>query len=380
MKRIATRAAWPGSRHSLMLIATAVISIAWGLTAHAASAGQRYGLIEIGAKGVKAYSFDLDRVIHDATCSQGGEENDAYLKCLDPQTLESKNVNPISDSDFQDTTKAVEQLASDLGAKGIAADHLYTVISSSMAKDEVRADQLVGRLKSDKALGLKHPIDKINADQEATFGLRGALAILPDNVRKLRAGQAALVDMGGGNVKGAYANIDGSDVTFDVGFGTNNSAAAIEKARGTDTFGQAADKWRKAVFVPALRPQLERKQGVTNRNRVYLIGGIVWALVTMTHPEDKRTFFPLDPASIDDLITKASAKDSDLCSDEHKKTVGIAKVCDTFSLNQMVAGLQLLKAISEELNFVAAKKHVFFFRPLYVWPLGYIRTKLYPEK
>jgi hypothetical protein len=46
----------------------------------------------------------------------------------------------------------------------------------------------------------------------------------------------------------------------------------------------------------------------------------------------------------------------------------------------MIAGLELLKGVADEMSFVKKDKKLFFFRPLYVWPLGYVQAKLHPEK
>jgi hypothetical protein len=354
-------------------------------TAAAAAPTVKYGVIEIGAKGVKGYTFDLDRAAKDPSCSGEGE---AYLKCIDPTSTDQVNVNPISDPDFKATLAGIEQLWNDFKPKyDIPPDHVYLVTSSSLAAEEAKRDLLIAQILKDKNLKLSHGVDTVSVDQEATYALYGVLGMLPDNVRKMRTGQAAIIDIGSGNVKGAYQNTEAANksvVVFGVPFGTKVATDAINKERGSEEFRKAADTWRAKTFVPKLRTELENKQGVTNRNRVYLTGGIVWSLATLTNPDDTvRKFPPIDPKSIDAMIDRAAAPDAaaTLCSDAQKtKYKEVRKVCDTFSPAQMVAGFEILKGLSEELQFVAAKKHVFFFRDaLYAWPLGYLRDKLYGD-
>src|SRR3954452_4807694 len=56
------------------------------------------------------------------------------------------------------------------------------------------------------------------------------------------------------------------------------------KAAGKD-FAAQAEALREARFPEPLREELERRPGLTNRNSVFLSGGIVWALVTVVKPE-----------------------------------------------------------------------------------------------
>ncbi len=347
-------------------------------SAAAAEATTPYAVAEIGAKGVKGYLFDMDRAARDPACSV---DNDAYLKCIAPKTLPQNNCTPITDApEFKVTAKAVQGFLDDFAKQGIPANHIYVVGSSSLGEG-LRHDLL------EKAIGglqptPVNPMGFVNVEQESTFGFKGVLGMLPEHWRQIRTLEAVTIDIGSGNTKGAYQTTAGPLVYFSVNFGTRVATDAILASKEKpDSLRKAADNWRSSVLEPQLHSEIQNRQGIVSRNRVYLIGGAVWALATHTHPEDSTSKFPrIDAKSIDVLMDRAlsSNAEEDLCNDARKrKYPEVGKVCETFNPEQLVGGLTILKALSEQLGFTSNHKNVFFFRDsLYAWPLGYIADKL----
>ena len=348
-------------------------------SAAAAEATTPYAVVEIGAKGVKGYLFDMDHAARDPACSV---DNDAYLKCIAPKTLPQNNCNPINDAPlFKVTTTAVQGFMDDFTKQGIPADHIYIVGSSSLGEG-LRHDLLEKQIHDGVMPTPTNAMGFVNVEQESTFGFKGVLGMLPEKWRKIRTLEATTIDIGSGNTKGAYQTNAGPMVYFSVDFGTKVATDAILASQAKpDSLRTAAEQWRINTLQPRLRTEIETRQGIANRNRVYLIGGAVWALETMTHPDDTVTKFPrIDPKSIDLLMERALAMNAeeDLCGDARKrKYPEVGKVCDTFSVKQLVGGMEILKGLSEELGFASNHKNVFFFRDsLYAWPLGYIGDKL----
>src|SRR5262249_47258824 len=125
----------------------------------------------------------------------------------------------------------------------------------------------------------------------------------------------------------------------------------IQKAKtmGADSVGEA------------LRKEYETKPGLLNRKRVYLTGGIAWAMATMLYPEDRQPFVSITPQDIA-LFAGKIARDSnsllnpnlsrindrELRQDVEKEFAAIRK---TFSVQQLIAGAELLRIISTELNW-----------------------------
>jgi Ppx/GppA phosphatase family len=351
--------------------------------ANAADAGRSgpnkpYGLIEIGAKGVKAFTFDLDRAELDPACS---EQEDGFIKCLDVQILKPLNVNAIDPAQKAKVAEAVRTMHDKMLADyHVTEDRLYLVGSSSVSVLE-KKQELVEAVT--EAVPLQHPIEFVTREQEGSYGYEGILGTLPYQSRKVRDGQALVIDVGSGGMQVSYAIGRASErklVAVGMEFGTKRASDEIAERRGSTEFSIAAEKWRVSTFVPELRRQIENYPGLGSRNRVYLIGGISWALATMTYPDNHFVRTQIEPKAIDKFLATASLPDgsSRLCSDGRKEQYAkIAEICDkVFTINDLIAGGEILKGLSDELGFVRNNKHLFFFDALYVWDLGYMRHKL----
>ena len=156
--------------------------------------------------------------------------------------------------------------------------------------------------------------------------------------------------------------------------------------RFTPRNAATAASLRKEILVPKLRDSLQGKAELVKRNRVYLAGGSVWALATFMKPADRANLVPFVPgdivafhkfllespkelpntdlASIGDAETKkAAAKDMD-------------QVRKTFSRDQMIAGVEVLKALAEAFQLDGPNKQIVFARNAYIgWILGYTIEK-----
>ncbi|MFP5513986.1 MAG: hypothetical protein ACLGJC_12970 [Alphaproteobacteria bacterium] len=234
--------------------------------------------------------------------------------------------------------------------------------------------------------GLKpiNGVSFVTAEEEATYGFEGVLNLIPRAFREQRRRQAVLVDVGGGNTKGAYLDLASGTPkvsTFSVPWGTNSATEDIQKSRGDKDFATTATMWRQEQFVSRLRTVLQNRQGVTNRKRYYLIGGTPWALSTLTRPESKLRFPRIRKADVERLYNDASAADGSarLCTGNRHRKPGsdVERVCDIFSMNNLIAGTQILAGLFQEMDMGANGKHVFFMRDSqFAWPLGYLGDRL----
>jgi len=212
-----------------------------------------------------------------------------------------------------------------------------------------------------------------DVETEAQLSIAGAI---PQRYRAKSGwadnrGQSALLDIGSDNIKGGY------QVIRQMGAG-------------------APDYDYVTVGIPisstsirtALRKEMERKPGLINRQHVYLTGDIVWAMITLFYPEDRRTFIPItaedilyfhhkvtrNPESLQALLNPDLTKkisNPKLRAEAEKE---IESVRNTFSPKNLIAGAEILKAVTTEFNL--SGKKVRFARYGYLaWILSYVRLQ-----
>ena len=137
-------------------------------------------------------------------------------------------------------------------------------------------------------------------------------------------------------------------------------------------FALAARKFSEGTIRAELRSERERKPGLVNRKKVYLSGGIVWALVTLLYPQDRRSFVPI---TVDDLnifyrraITNpeillspdlSNINDPELLSQIQSDLKNVRK---TFKPTSLIAGAEILRSLAAEFNFQGEDKIIFFAR------------------
>lgn len=342
--------------------------------------GNLYGVIEIGSKGIKAEVIqELDKL------------NDAGFKYVardDKEDIESRNVNATNPSTKDDTVAAVTGVMKEMQDRfSIPCEQIVIYGSSGLAKKAPHKDELLNAIQS--ATGRK--MEFISAADEAKYVFDG---VVPD----WRRGEVISVDIGSGNTKGAFLKDGKKDYeTYDISVGTGDFSREIDKSRGDKSFTIAAEAQKKAVVIPAIRNAIQLKPALLNSPRIYLAGGISWALATLTHPCDKEQtivrkeervagFTRLRAEDINTFYNNATRDRKTLfqpnlsaCTPEQlqKAQKDINKIQkDTFSENDLIAGAEILRAFSQELKF-SEKESIFFARyAIEALPIGYLIQQL----
>ncbi len=370
------------------------VGLAAGLLAStvslAASVG-KYGVIEIASKGVRGYAFDLDRANSDPKCNLTDE---AYLKCLDATAPLIDNVNPLEANKFGTPSQvrtfaavvaSVVNMRSQLVAsKAVVPEKIYVVGSSGVAMTGLRQQQeLQDAINASLGLPAGHQMDFITAEQEATYAFQGLMAMLPAKYQAEREQEALVIDFGSGNTKGSFRDVSAPGAplrTFSIDYGTKKVTDQINAARGSTPFVTAAEKFRQTTLVPEMRRAFDDVPAATSRPRVYIIGGIAWALSNLSAPQKYNQKFPrVTMGEIDSLYQLLSGPDalSAVCTNNPAKDPDTDNICRTFSPENLFGGMQLVKAYAGETHFESKGKCVFFFRDsLYAWPMGYLKQKV----
>ena len=218
------------------------------------------------------------------------------------------------------------------------------------------------------------PVDFLAADEEMRRAFSG---VVPPDL----AGEALFLDIGGGSTKGS-SQFTRSMETFETPFGAKSFTEAVKAAapKARRTLANQA-RFQANLVAQELKARLDDKPGMKGKSRVYLGGGIVWAMATYTHPGERSPFVELTGSDLQkflDLAAKgrdtATKKIMSATADEAYASTELEKVHGVFNAEQMLAGSELIKAYWHELSL--DKKKIYFARyALMGWQLDYLRDK-----
>jgi serine/threonine protein kinase len=347
--------------------------------------GNTFGAIEIGSKGIKgAVIQELDTLNDDGFKYKAREEKEG---------ISPLNVNASKPSAQDDTVKAVSGMMKEMQERfSIPCEQIVIYGSSGLAKKASHKEALTKEIEKTTGREMKF----ISPEDEARFVFDG---VVPD----WRRTEVITVDVGSGNTKGSFLKDAGKKEyeNYEVGVGTGDFSREIDQKRGDIKFVTAAERMKKTVVIPQIRDAIQRKPGILNSRRVYLAGGISWALATLTHPCDKDQniqrkeervagFTKLRSEDINTFYNNVTRARKTLfqpnltaCSPTQlvRAQKDIAKIQkDVFSENDLIAGAEILRAFSDELKF-SEKDSIFFARyAIEALPIGYLIQQLEAKK
>lgn len=177
--------------------------------------------------------------------------------------------NPAAVNDVVAATKTAVGI---LEESGVASGRRVIVGSSSIARlPPAHLEQLLAAFAAAEL-----PISLVTAAEEAEYAFRWLVA-------KNDRDRATFIDIGSGNIKGGRMNqeTDGEFVSFEIPEGISSLMRAAEALPDTTSIQERMA----AVVAERVTPQLEqlKRDGIVNE-RMYMSGGAVWALRTVTHP------------------------------------------------------------------------------------------------
>ncbi|WP_231956385.1 hypothetical protein [Posidoniimonas polymericola] len=332
--------------------------------------GQRFGGIEIGAKGVKWVAIDLELgdLRNPVTIVASGDEN---------TTLSALGGASFHPGALRATIQTVGDFYHHLHeALHVPDDQIFIVVSSGLPKAEN-----LQALKDGIAEFTRHAVDVLSVEEEVRLGICGLCIQEQD-----RLGDALVIDVGSGNTKGGYLvpaafKKREAITTFELP-GTVTLTTAVQSIaadRHVD-FCQASLEARHSVLEPSISHQLQRHEDLESRRLVYMNGGVVWALATFLHPEMLE--YANVPLRLDELhqiretLRSANGEyppvDASLLSAAVTEEISRAK--QVFTPENLMAGSEILCALGENLSF--EDRAVYFVRNGRVaWLLGYVSAK-----
>ena len=353
-----------------VLVFTALLCVATSKVV----AAEKFGGVEIGAKGVKASAVEVD-----------GAGSARTLKILSlPKATEDVTIARLKDKKFNkdlidDVALVVEDFIKALEKElGVPNENIQVVASSGVPWVDNFPDLVSAvRRRTNKKL------DKLDPTEEAP--LTSLCALVP----KERRSQVLIVDIGSGNTKGgAFLDESGGTdrfVTLEVPFGTTSLSKAID-ARTAETKGSRADAAREVAqqkFGALLRQRLEANPELTRRSEVFLSGGCVWAFLTIMKPETASSpFAEITPSDIKAYVERINAADrkypevdfshvSDAAAAKAAKAdfdriTGAQGSTPVFTPAELQSGAALLEQVSDAL-LVSTRKTYFDRKAVTAW-------------
>ncbi len=333
----------------------------------------RYAVIEVGSSGVKVRAYEISpaqaaEMTTDANAGAGLRYalfNDHGL--AEPAEL---NVNPYRAENVERTADAVKSFVDALYEDyAVPLDNIYVVGASGVSSVD-HADELAVAITQHAG----RSIEFITPDREAALNFDW---VTPN----YRRSTALVIDLGSSNVHASYLRasrglVDAHEAFEVLPLGTKSLLDAIVEQVGgkrPDDLRLRFAAMRSNAIEPAIYRVSTNQPGLVNRQRVYLLGGIVWALVAHERPEEHNAdWVQLHRA---DFISFRDRVRSGRAFDQYSEKLAaipnpalreaaareIARVADVFTEDQLLAGVEIMLAFENMLD-LEGREAVFFSR------------------
>ncbi|MFZ8787697.1 hypothetical protein [Thermocrinis sp.] len=327
--------------------------------------------MEIRSKGVKAQAYRIGL--------KGDEFYDlqeVFRESINTTIIAGvKETGAFSKDGIEETAQAVKTLIEKLKERGVPGDNIFVVASSAISSVKNR-DELAKRV--EELTGYK--LEFLTVKDEVLFGIAGA-------VPPKYFYNSIFVDVGSGNTKIGYLEKVGGSInvrSFEIPYGT---VSLTERASKGKDFRTELVKVLSKEVEPVLKREAQKNPAYLNRQNVFLVGGIVWAITTLQKPgQVEEAYVKLSSSDIKNF-TLAVRQNPDRVLNpnlsklkpelRNKAKKQIEKVKDVFSVDNIYAGSMLLDSIGRTLNF--ERRNLIF--PRYGnWLVGYVVLRGYLEE
>lgn len=367
----------PKARHTCLLAGLMILaSNTYGQVAIAGKTdqGRLHGGIEIDFGGVKA------AVVRVSDAEQGSGAEVVYTEVLNTTLARTPNGRFAPEA-VKATGQAVRTLYTRMQQQyQVPSRQVYIVGSSDL--DAENLEDLADEVRDITG----EAITFLSLESDVRLSIIGTIP------RRYREGaiwfdnrsQSVLIDIGGGKTKGGYQQIreplTGAPyydfASVGIPKGTTTFTDEINQAAGKDadikTFALSARTLSEGSVRTALRNELGMRPGLAHRKKVYLSGSIVQAMITLLRPEDRQSFIPITVNDINAFHQRAVYAPQALLNPDLSRIRddGIRKevereldaVRSIFTPKSLIAGAEILKAVTSEYNFQEEGKKILFAR------------------
>lgn len=363
---------------AFLILLLAVFACSANAESLAVKNNKLHGGIEIGSRGVKGTAINFTRK------GNGYDVKILYTETINTSIMKLKD-NRFTPEGLKEAADAVKKMFDRLQQEyQVPVEQIYIVGSSGLRADN--KPELIGEVQ--KATG--KAMSFLTVEMEVQLSIAGTIPNQRDDEAKpLKEREVALLlDIGSGNTKGGYQQPDSANyefVTMGIPLGTVSFTNEVNKLRKTeaDLNGFALDAMvlSPKLLSEQLRQETLKKPGMLYRKRVYLSGGIIWAMATLMHPENRKAFVTLTTDDIAMFHYRARNEmeallNPDLSHVDEAKRAEVKKEIESvkavFTPKNIIAGAEILNVLSSE--FKLENKNVWFARYSNLsWILSYVR-------
>ncbi|MDW8136762.1 MAG: tetratricopeptide repeat protein [Thermodesulfobacterium sp.] len=332
-----------------------------------------YAGIEVGSKGVKGIVVELIE----------GKEGFYDLKTKYRKTINTtiyagvRETGEFQMSAIEETVSAVERLLNEIyGIKGVKGEDVVIIASSALAG--VKNKEVLAQRIKEKTKKELYFMDK---EGEILWGIVGSVPF--DYIYS-----SILLDIGSGNTKLGYLEENPFRVvSLEYLYGTVSLTEEAKKQNSSQiNYANQTQRIASNAIGKKLKKDVSRYPSFLNRDKIFLVGGIVWAMITLLYPEKQESFVKLSKKDIERfhnmVVTKrekvfkvdlSGIKEEKIRIEAERQ---IQALKNTFTVDNLIAGSAILLTLSKELNF--EKKALYFSREGN-WMLGYLIGKGFVE-
>jgi len=303
--------------------------------------------IDLGSRGVKAYVYAF---VNEA---EGPDARTLFRDEINTKLVSSARDNRFTQAGIDEATTAVTTLYGEMkdfaSKRGI--EPIYYIVGSSGVAGFANHDDLKAAVERTTELRLEF----VDVRAEGLYGLVSAIPAA-------RRQDALHVDIGGSNTKIGCLIRDTYN-PVEIPFGSLTLRKAVPA--GQD-YAAALPVFAKQQVSPKYDEARMNTPCLESRSRIYLSGGAAWATATFVHPEAAAWgYVPLTRSDVDAFARRladgtwnrppqfhfgAQVKPADRAAIQQRHAADRKKVEDTFSKEDLMAGVALIRLVLDKGN------------------------------
>lgn len=369
------------SRAAFLKTSLSLTSFSLVLFAFSAFAQEKFAGIEIGSKGVKMTILSIEKDPTGDRISQAGGGKTKNPDLVQGAKDTGKFLPEAIEATVADVKTFYDQLIND---ENVPAANICVVGSSGLPK-ATNKDELIASVK--KATGLD--LEFITPEDEVRLTILGG-------VPEEHFYESLAIDIGSGNTKFGYLQKNNSPRGYELTSGDfpyatvtfTDTADKLALKTGA-SMTEAADDLQVSLLAPLCKNEAAEFQ-LAGRNKVYLTGGLIWAMTSIVRPDAaKEPFVKLTPADLQKFYTAAAKPGVDIFKvdlsaindpEVLKAAEGnLGAIQNVFTPEQLAGGARVLKTLDNQFNFADPATEVFFAREAYVaWISGFVKERALP--